>query len=317
MAPRRSIHHSFRAPADSRDSSVAPMLPPPWKAKSAVERRQIEFGHNFVVEAQRPAHPRRSRISNGPIRPATSGKTKGRSTKRSEVTVRMTRPAKIAGEPPSKFDPRHFSWLQSERRITLEPPTPAEKKTHWCWYDKKLGFWVTQLYPLKLQAHGGAASIQKWIDLTITSYFSEIAKRRRAVELARDVRHLYLCALMEVCAQLEARNDGKSVGLARIINEVCHSLLELESSEDGLPLSSDVIENILPVSEENAHVCEKPFTGEIIRNTVQEETELRATVLKQAQIMRELQAEIDFQRKARLRAEEKLAKYEQEAALKN
>jgi hypothetical protein len=222
-------------------------------------------------------------------------------------------------KPSSLFDPRSFPWLKSERRITLQPPTPAEKRTHSCWYDKEMGFWVTQLFPLKLQASGGAASIRTWIDLTISGYFSDIAGRRRAVELAKDVRHLYLCALMQVRSLLEEKKG--SVGLARIIDEVCHSLLELEMPLDEPPLStsSSGCKSVLSSNEDTDITNEKPFIGEMIRSTVQEEKELRSTVLKQAQIMRELQAELEFQREARFRAEATLAEYKQreEAALKN
>ena len=254
---RVSTETNVRAGGGSQRSKRqrSPAPPPP---RVSAASRQVGYGrggthrrrggtgmhadaYNWVASqtqarARRAAAVRGRRPSSAAhMRPRGSATCKTTRRPASALPRRQRGSAAVTAIPQSRqnrFDPACIPWLKHRpefQRITLEPPTPAERKKYTCRFDKTMQAWVTDLFPtrLSLGPRRDAAAISRWIDNTTNQYFKSARDwSRKPRDLHFDLRKLYICALCEASNQLSESAKGHSI----LLREICAALAELDDS---------------------------------------------------------------------------------------
>ena len=178
------------------------------------------------------------------------------------------------------------------RRITLLPPTYDERKNCYISFNQQDNTWHTVLFPPKLPlGRKDAGSLEHWLNVACAEYFN-LQLKRSPSKAVTDVRHFHLSALFELANQIET----KSKNHARVIRNICHRLQKLDATD----LQTD------PASftTKDKQATEQPLDPACkINNQPDNNNEI---ILKQADIIKDCQERLRFERSLRLQAEARL-----------
>ena len=229
------------------------------------------------------------------------------------------------------------------RKITIEPPSYQDRKDCYTRYNKEDRTWHTILFPPKLPLGGkDARLIEQWLNITCAEYF-HLRLHRSSSETLSDVRLFHLAALNELANQV---SDTKS-SHGKILQSICHRIGQLDCSN----LKPHELSNIaigreknnkckrqLQKEEDQEHRQEQsqentsrpPLSSTLLRDRgtqkirelsnakdidKTERQDQRNILLKQAQIIAELQEAVRFNVKLRIAAEERLKQVMSNATL--
>jgi DNA polymerase IIIc chi subunit len=182
------------------------------------------------------------------------------------------------------------------RRITLLPPTYDERKNCYISFNQQDNTWHTVLFPPKLPlGRKDAGSLEHWLNVACAEYFN-LQLKRSVVEAVTDIRHFHLSALFELANQIET----KSKNHARVIRNICHRLQKLDATD----LQTD------PASftPKDQQATEQPLDPacKITKPDNNNNNNNNEIILKQADIIKDCQERLRFERSLRLQAEARL-----------
>ena len=129
--------------------------------------------------------------------------------------------------------------LQGLKKITLQPPSSAERKHNFFHFNKGDGTWTTTLFPHKIPK-GNSHAIETWLNMTTAEYFNMRLPRSTAKAVA-DVRFFHLAAANAV-ADLLQKKGSKCSEMGGVLKNFLGRLLKLDADE--LLSSGDDVDDV-------------------------------------------------------------------------
>ena len=225
-----------------------------------------------------------------------------RSNHRPTTTPKTASPCVVGHD---EFNLTDLPQYQTLKKITLQPPKHIERHHCYCKYNKHDGTWHTTIFPPKLVKYQTKAKhIEHWLHATSQEYFRLDFKARSKAETAADVRYFHLCALYELGNQIEKKygSGSRKNEHARVIRSVCRRLLQLDQEE---VLNAKTFGQAK--GEEGGGLYhggggeQRDDHGLAVQG--RNRFDLADIVVKQSQIMRDLQEELRFEKEQRNKVE--------------
>jgi hypothetical protein len=265
---------------------------------------------NYASGSAPNANSSSNNNNTGPVPNASSSSNnhnhnKSKRSKHRPTTAPKTASPCVVGH--DEFNLTDLPQYQTLKKITLQPPKHIERHHCYCKYNKHDGTWHTTIFPPKLVKYQTKAKhIEHWLHATSQEYFRLDFKARSKAEKAADVRYFHLCALYELGNQIEKKygSGSRKNEHARVIRSVCRRLLQLDQEE---VLNAKTFGQAK--GEEGGGLYgggggsyeQRDDHGLAVQG--RNRFDLADIVVKQSQIMRDLQEELRYEKEQRNKVE--------------